>query len=113
MLLDEIIGPNFAILSRAPASAERMDFELAAAWRRRGGCMATISAGKNAANLGSIESGSFLLNEQGHLFADWMAGLNAFAAIVRPDKYVYSIARTSVEVDRHVRILLARLDDRL
>ena len=106
-----IIGSNFAILSHAPLSPQWMDSELAVAWRRRGGCMATIRRAKIAAKPGASEPGSLLLKEQGHLFADWMAGLDAVAVIVRPDKYVYSVARTPSDLDRQVRTLLARLDD--
>ena len=80
------------------------------AWRRRGGCIAAIN-GRNSAEPGASEPGSLLLKEQGHLFADWITGLDAFAVIVRPDKYVYSVARTPSDIDRQVRTLLARLDD--
>ena len=109
VLLDEVIGANFAILSSAPTSPQRMNAELAEAWRQCGGCVATITASKNGGDLGAIEPGSSVLKEQGHLFADWMTGLNAFAVIVRPDKYVYSVARTPSELERQVRNLLARL----
>jgi 3-(3-hydroxy-phenyl)propionate hydroxylase len=99
VLLDEIVGDNFAILSRRPLPAGCLSHDLAEDWRRRGGQMAAIGPEGE-------------LKEEGRLFADWMDSLQAEAVIVRPDRHVYGVARSIDEIDPIVRSLVSGLDCR-
>ena len=99
VLLDEIVGDHFAILSRRPLPAHSLAQDLADDWRRRGGRMVSIGPDGE-------------LKEEGHLFADWMERLAAEAVIVRPDRHVYGVARSADEIEPIMRSLFSGLDRR-
>ena len=41
-----------------------------------------------------------VLTPKDQLFADWLDETGAMAALVRPDRYVYGVARTAPELER-------------
>jgi 3-(3-hydroxy-phenyl)propionate hydroxylase len=98
VLLDQLTGPNFAILSPAPLPEAWMNSRLAQDWLKRGGRVAAIGPAASA------------LKESGHLFADWIAELKTYAVIVRPDRYVYGVAHDAEELDRLMQSLFKQLD---
>jgi 3-(3-hydroxy-phenyl)propionate hydroxylase len=110
VLLDEIIGPNFALLSRQPLPDNCIDAGLAEDWRRRGGRMAAIGADPGAAGDGGNDN--LTLNESGRLFADWMEQLQAEAVIMRPDRHVYGVAHSVEQIAPLMRSLFDGLDRR-
>lgn len=111
ILLDDLIGPNFAVLSRRPLAEQAFGGELAEDWRRRGGRAAAIGSDLTA-GAGSAGHQTMILKEDGRLFADWMDSLQAEAVIVRPDRVVYGVAHAAEEVAPLIRSLLAGVDRR-
>lgn len=107
VLLDELTGPRFVILTRAPLPPDRPDPALAAEWRRRGGLVVTIDDDDDASE---AEPQTMRLREQGQLFSDWMKSLDAAAVIVRPDRQVYGVAKTQSDLSHLLQALFAGLD---
>ena len=50
-----------------------------------------------------------VLHEQTGELADWIAGLDVSAVIIRPDRYIYGSARSGTELDALVSKLEATL----
>jgi 3-(3-hydroxy-phenyl)propionate hydroxylase len=107
VLLDELTGPSFVILTRTPLPRDCLDPELATEWRRRGGLIVTIG---DVDTGGEGEPQPLRVREQGHLFSDWMRFLDAEAVVVRPDRQVYGAAKTPGDLNRLLRTLIAGLD---
>ena len=109
ILLDELIGANFAILSRQLLPEPCFGGQLAEDWRRRGGRVAVIGS---ASATVSEPSGCapIVVREQGRLFADWMDSLQAEAVIVRPDRHVYGVASSAGQVAAMTHSLIDELD---
>jgi 3-(3-hydroxy-phenyl)propionate hydroxylase len=99
-LLDDLTGPNFVLISPAPLPETTINAALMAEWQKIGG--QAVAVGPE----GDVKDG---LKEEGRLFSDWMAHLQAVAVIVRPDRQVYGVARADGEVAPLVRSLLDRL----
>lgn len=89
--LDDVLGPRFAIVAMGA-----MDMPPIAHWQRLGGrCVAFGPGG---------------LEERDGLLAGWMATQGAVAALVRPDRYVYGLARCAGDMNRLVGMLCDALD---
>jgi len=92
--LDALLGGRFAIVSR-PAS-EGGAPTLPAAWVRLGGHR--IEVGSPGA-----------LHDVDGRLAAWLRSMDATAAIVRPDRYVYGLARDARELEALVRKLIGQI----
>jgi 3-(3-hydroxy-phenyl)propionate hydroxylase len=94
-LLDDVVEPRFLL---ATASGEAQSWLSAASldvWRRIGGERIVIGT-DGVADPGGIRR----FAERGRLFADWMTQHGARAVVVRPDRYVYGIARDADGLNR-------------
>jgi 3-(3-hydroxy-phenyl)propionate hydroxylase len=87
--LDDLLGGRFAIVRQGPSDALSPD--LAAAWARLGGRRIMVS--------GDVD---------GRLGA-WLDSAGATAVVIRPDRYVYGLARSDGELDELLRGLIDQL----
>ena len=99
-LMDDVLPPVFLVVSATPDAQSALgEPELGALHRlgaRRVVLRPSADAGKSAA------PDVLTLTANDDLFADWLAETGATAAVVRPDRYVYGVARTPVELARLV-----------
>jgi 3-(3-hydroxy-phenyl)propionate hydroxylase len=104
MLLDDVVAPGF-LLASATADAQAWlappSLDL---WRRIGGERAVIGS-----EHAPPHDGVHRLAERGRLFADWLARQGGGAVVVRPDRYVYGIARDRDELNRMIATLGAQI----
>ena len=85
--LDEHLGGGFAVVSCTHVPLPR-------SWSAIGGRAVILADG---------------LRDVDGRVARWLADNDALAAVVRPDRYVYGLARTHADVDRLAREISARL----
>lgn len=100
--LDDVIGPDFLILSTDPA-ALALDPALAAQWRAIGG--RRLLVGDAPAPAADIAN----LRETDGLIAGWLRRMEASAVLVRPDRYVYGATAAPSEVARMASDIVAAL----
>jgi 3-(3-hydroxy-phenyl)propionate hydroxylase len=93
VLLDEIVGERFALLSVDDDPREHLSAETCKSLESVGTQFAVIS------NDTSKAPQSDVYFEQGRIFNNWMAQNGARFIIVRPDKYVYGTAAGSTSVE--------------
>jgi len=96
-LLDDVIAPRFLLATTGGGAQSWLTTPSRDVWRRLGGERAVI-APDAAADGGEVRH----FAEHGTLFADWMARLGAAAVAVRPDRYVYGIARDADGLNRMI-----------
>ena len=95
--LDDVVGPRFLIAAISPQVLEAVDNSVRAQWAAlEGRWMALGSLGARAAG------DALLLKERDGLLAGWLRERGAVALVARPDRYVYGIARSEVELRRLV-----------
>jgi 3-(3-hydroxy-phenyl)propionate hydroxylase len=87
--LDDLLGGRFAIVRQAPSEA--FPPELGAAWDRLDG--------RRIAVAGDVDG----------RFGAWLDSAGAIAAVLRPDRYVYGLARDDGELEDLVRRLIDQL----
>jgi 3-(3-hydroxy-phenyl)propionate hydroxylase len=87
--LDDLLGGRFAIVRQAPSEALPPDLSIA--WNRIGG--------RQIAATGDID---------GH-FGAWLASTGAVAAVVRPDRYIFGLARDGRELEDLLHGLIDQL----
>jgi 3-(3-hydroxy-phenyl)propionate hydroxylase len=87
--LDDLLGGRFAIVRREPSDA--LPPEIGAAWDHIGG--------RQIAAAGDVDG----------RFSAWLASTGAVAAIVRPDRYVYGLARDAGDLEDLLRRLIDQL----
>ncbi|MBR0751847.1 bifunctional 3-(3-hydroxy-phenyl)propionate/3-hydroxycinnamic acid hydroxylase [Bradyrhizobium jicamae] len=103
--LDDVLKPEFAIVTSAPETMAWLSDDLRAAWRRIGGERVVVaSAGESSAR-----DGILTVVETEKLFTDWMRQNAAAAVIVRPDRYVFASADNADEFNVQVQHLLQNL----
>jgi 3-(3-hydroxy-phenyl)propionate hydroxylase len=83
--LDERLGPGFSVVSHDDPRAA-LGTEARAAWQRLGARFVTTDA-----------------------LDAWLAGHDASAVVVRPDRYVYAVVRTPADLERIASDLCAAL----
>ena len=98
--LDERLGGCFAILACEGPDGPALSAGMARRWRAMGGRIIEF-AGPAAPNS---------LRDVGGRFSTWLASQEASAVIVRPDRYIYGLARGPASLERLAASLLGRLD---
>jgi 3-(3-hydroxy-phenyl)propionate hydroxylase len=101
--LDDVVGTNFAIVTTSGESLGLLDEETNDRWKMLGGRLIRVRP-STMPTVGDTCNG-LLLEEREGLLSDWLNGLDALAALVRPDRYVYGVARSEEELRRLVREL--------
>lgn len=100
--LDDLMGARWALVSLAGAGVSAAwDADLEAAWQMLEGARICIGAAS-----GSREGPDQLFEERDGLLAAWLTSCGAVAAVVRPDRYVYGVARSAQEIRRLVQELV-------
>lgn len=102
-LLDDILGPSFALLTICPA--------VLAGLSPTAGCRAEVLDVSVAAILaqepGEAMPGVHSLIEQGNRFADWLGAAGAEWVLVRPDGYVYDAGTGTPALEESIGKLYA------
>ncbi|MEQ8699947.1 MAG: bifunctional 3-(3-hydroxy-phenyl)propionate/3-hydroxycinnamic acid hydroxylase [Bauldia litoralis] len=104
MLLDDLVGPAFAIIVDG---ATRCTAEWQAEWARIDGRVITLVAA-DADSAAPLAGGVAAIDVDGLLLAD-MRHKGIIALIVRPDRYVFGAACSDTELGAHVADLVGRL----
>jgi 3-(3-hydroxy-phenyl)propionate hydroxylase len=105
-LLDDVLPPVFLVVSRTTAAQAGLNERAVAALRRIGALRVLLGAKMDAS-----QSDFTVLTPKDQLFADWLDETGAMAAVVRPDRYVYGVARTAPELERLIDDLFNALFD--
>jgi 3-(3-hydroxy-phenyl)propionate hydroxylase len=95
-LMDDVLPPAFLVMSRTIDAQSAVTEEAIAMLRRIGGVRVLLRSPDDANQVASPNV--VLLTEQDALFANWLAETGAVAAVVRPDRYVYGVARTATDL---------------
>jgi len=95
-LLDDVVAPRFLLATTSEQVQSCLSERSLDLWRRIGGERVVITPD----GAGGAEGGIRRLRERDRLFADWMARYGVAAVVVRPDRYVYGIARDAGELNR-------------
>lgn len=96
--LDDFIGRRPAVVAASPAIVQALDETSRADLCALDGCLIALGAPDAAGDDSTVE-------ERDSLLADWLHAQGAVAAVVRPDRYVYGLARTAGDVGRLVGAL--------
>jgi len=96
-LLDDVVGPNFLLVTTGAEAQAWLSPSSLDLWRRLGGERVVLGA-RPEGDVGGVRH----LSERGTMFADWMASLGAAAVVARPDRYVYGVARNGKELNRMI-----------
>ncbi|HMN80815.1 MAG TPA: bifunctional 3-(3-hydroxy-phenyl)propionate/3-hydroxycinnamic acid hydroxylase [Burkholderiaceae bacterium] len=105
--LDDLTGPRFLIAANSPAVLDAADDALRAQWAALDGRWMALRPSGAA----DTAHDALLVEERDGLLGGWLAERGAVALVARPDRYVYGIARSTVELQRLVRELAAALHD--
>lgn len=100
MRLDDAVPRGFLIVGASVEVVRWLDEDSAALWRQLDGSAVVIAASAPASDADCI-----CLTEREKVFANWLGALGARAVLVRPDHYVYGIARNADELCRLVEQL--------
>jgi 3-(3-hydroxy-phenyl)propionate hydroxylase len=101
-MLDDVVAPRFLLATLTDEAQGWLSPLARDVWRRLGGERVVIGR-KGEGHMSA--DGVHRVAERDHLFADWMAGHGAAAVVVRPDRYVYGIARDQDELNRMIERL--------
>ncbi|HEY6994222.1 MAG TPA: bifunctional 3-(3-hydroxy-phenyl)propionate/3-hydroxycinnamic acid hydroxylase [Xanthobacteraceae bacterium] len=99
-LLDDVLPPRFLIVTATADIQARMSSSARAKWRRLQGERVVLRRADQPASPSG--DGVRELIETNGLFADWASRQGCAAAVVRPDRYVFGLARDAIELDRLV-----------
>jgi len=99
-LLDDVVAPRFLLASATADAQAWLTPPSLDLWRRIGGERVVIGSEQAAGGDGVRH-----LAERGRLFADWLARHGGGMVVVRPDRYVYGIARDGDGLNRMLAIL--------
>jgi 3-(3-hydroxy-phenyl)propionate hydroxylase len=97
------LAPTFLLASATADAQDWLSRQSLDMWRRIGGARVVI--GQIGEEQAARHDGLRHLAERGRLFVDWLARHGATAAIVRPDRYLYGIARDRDGLNRLVETL--------
>ncbi|QIG94692.1 bifunctional 3-(3-hydroxy-phenyl)propionate/3-hydroxycinnamic acid hydroxylase [Bradyrhizobium sp. 6(2017)] len=103
--LDDLLKPEFAIVTAATEPMAWLSDASCAAWQHRAGERVVITTSGESADANGI----LTVIERDGLFADWMRQHGAAAVIVRPDRYVFGAAGSADELNMLVGQLLQNL----
>ncbi|MEW5422963.1 bifunctional 3-(3-hydroxy-phenyl)propionate/3-hydroxycinnamic acid hydroxylase [Amorphus sp. 3PC139-8] len=90
-LFDDVVGTGWTLVAKGPGVLEDLTPEVRRFWSELGGRTAVF-------NLHSIVGGGDLSDTSG-IYTRWFDETGAVAAVVRPDSYVYGLAKTSSALD--------------
>jgi 3-(3-hydroxy-phenyl)propionate hydroxylase len=100
-LMDDALPPVFLIVSATPDAQSGLGEQELGALRRLGARRVILRSPADATSKPTAPDTIALTTTDG-LFADWLAESSAAAVVVRPDRYVYGLARTPAELARLV-----------
>ena len=106
--LDDLLKPEFAIVTLAAQQMAWLSEASRAAWQRLSGERVVIAASGDSCDANGILS----VVERDGLFADWMRQHGVSAAIVRPDRYVFGAAHSAEQLNMLVERLIDGLGAR-
>jgi 3-(3-hydroxy-phenyl)propionate hydroxylase/flavoprotein hydroxylase len=89
-LLDDVVGTGWLIVAKGPEALSGLSDSQRQAWQAMGGSAAVF-------NLLAIVGGGDL-SDTGGVYTRWFDTTGAVAAIVRPDSYVYGLAKSGAEL---------------
>jgi 3-(3-hydroxy-phenyl)propionate hydroxylase len=100
-LMDDIVPPVFLVVSATSDPLAGLGEPELATLRRIGARRVVLQSSTDVASK-SAATDFITLTAKDELFAQWLAETGATAAVVRPDRYVYGVARTPAELARLV-----------
>lgn len=103
--LDDLLKPEFAIVTATPEPMTWLSQTLLADWLRLGGERIVIGT----SGVPSNGRGILTVVETDNLFDDWMRQNAVAAVVVRPDRYVYGAAGNADEINMLIGHLLQNL----
>jgi len=103
--LDDLLRPEFAIVTATAAPMAWLSDASRAAWRCLAGERIVIATSGESA----VADGVLIVVERDGLFAGWMRDNAVAAVIVRPDRYVYAAADSADELNMLVEQLIEEL----
>ena len=109
-LMDDILPPVFLIVSATPDTQSELGERELGALRRLGARRVVLRSRACAPTKPTAPDITTLTATDG-LFADWLAETGAAAAVVRPDRCVYGLARTQADLARLIDDLSRTLFD--
>jgi 3-(3-hydroxy-phenyl)propionate hydroxylase len=104
-LMDDLLPPAFLVVSAAPEAQAGLGEAELAILRRIGAVRVVLRPSGAVASAPTTERDVVTMSASDDLFAGWLSETAAAAAIVRPDRYVYGVARAPSELARLVRQL--------
>lgn len=104
--LEDLLPQHFLIASDDDGVLTALSPEARALWRRLGGECVVI-----AARFGAVEASADcrVLVERDGLFGQWLRQHGAVAAVARPDRYVYGMARDAGALERIIEAVAAQV----
>src|SRR5262245_27879821 len=109
-LLDDVLPPAFLVVSDTLDAQVRLS-ERQLTFLGRVGAVRLVLQSPRAPHSRPAEPGIVLLMAKDDLFADWLTETGAVAAVIRPDRYVYGVARTPADLTQPVDELAGALFD--
>ena len=103
--LDDLLAPEFVLVTATPEAMEWLSDASRAAWRRLGGGQVVIATSGGSGHRGGV----LAVVEADGLFNDWMRRNTVAAVIVRPDRYVYGAAANAAELNMLIGHLIQNL----
>jgi 3-(3-hydroxy-phenyl)propionate hydroxylase len=97
-LLDDILQPRFLIVGVEAEVMDWMDADAIRAWTAIGGERVVLS-GSDTPLAHQLPDAVYLLDARGDLTA-WLKKCDGRVAIVRPDRYVYGVAKNAQDLNR-------------
>lgn len=101
-LMDDVIGPDFLLVATHP-EVLALDDDLAARWAAIGG--RRLLLGETVASDPAIER---VIEIDGRA-SNWLHGLDAVGAVIRPDRYVYGAAREPSGISRMIEEIVTAI----
>lgn len=100
--LDDVTSPGFLVVTNDASALHGMSATTSAFWQHIAGQRVWIGAPAPAPSAGPDV---LAVQERDGVFATWLQSLGATAVVVRPDRYVYGIARSAEEL-QHLLLAL-------
>jgi 3-(3-hydroxy-phenyl)propionate hydroxylase len=104
--LDDLLPPGFLLVSASVEPLQWLDAESAEKWQRLQGQQVVVLS---EPPLTSSTVPALLVTERDGVFRKWLEELGAVVVLVRPDGYVYGIAKNAAELKRLVHALYQAL----
>src|SRR6478735_3785794 len=102
-LLDDLLPPAFLVISSTMDAQAALGGRETAILRRLAAVRVVLRAEPDENN--ALDHDMITLTAKDALFAHWLVEIEATAAVVRPDRYVYGVASTASDLARLIRNL--------